>query len=368
MEVDCVQDDQLAPANGLTPWIEQSLRHVRYDAVRSTIFARQAGIVQKTYHFERNEEEPLAIRFCSGMLFKGATGHLVWLLGYVDSDHEVLIGIEPSYLFERTGCLVNQRVIAWGGKGVVDLMAICQTALGPISDVLNLRLERFLDHTEIPQKPPARYLSVDHLQHSRLIVQSGAASLDHMEQMARHYCQSYWEAHERWSQKVSFRLNIFLYPTKRIWTSTELADLAVGDLIRLQNFGDSDHLHRLRGALQFKRRDFNSKRYEVFFEMNEDDTRLKFGSEPLDGSSLEDPVSATEAALPPHETIELEIMAGSTKILFSELCAIQEGSLIEMRDHVLPEVTLSVMGSPILLGELVYFQDQIMVQVTKRLG
>lgn len=367
MEVERATGCDAGSSSKLAPWPGQSLRQVRYDSVRSTIFARRAGIVQKTYHFERNEDEPLSIRFCSGVFFRGATGHLVWLMGYADVNHKVLVGIEPSYLFERSGCLVTQRVISWGGRGIVDLKAICDAALEPLSDILNLRLERFLSQDEIPLKPAEHYLSVDHLQHSRLIIHAGKTCLDQLERMARHYCEPYWAAHERWSKKVLFQLNVFIYPTKRICTAAELADLAVGDLIRLQTLDGAHDLRRLRGALQFRRRDSNSKRYEVFLEMNDDDTRLKFGSDTLDETS-EDQATAVESVLPPHETIELEIMAGSTKILFSELCSLQEGSLIEIRDHALPEVTLCVMGSPILEGELVYFQDQIMVQVTKRLG
>lgn len=73
-----------------------------------------------------------------------------------------------------------------------------------------------------------------------------------------------------------------------------------------------------------------------------------------------------ETSMAPHEEIELEIFAGHTRILFSDLCAIQEGSLLEIREHTLPAVTLRVMGEPILQGELVHFQDQIMIQVTRR--
>lgn len=68
------------------------------------------------------------------------------------------------------------------------------------------------------------------------------------------------------------------------------------------------------------------------------------------------------------DAVELEISVGSTTISFNELCNIQEGSLIEISRSTLPIVKMNVAGETVLEGELVRLGDQLMVQVTKKVG
>ena len=163
-------------------------------------------------------------------------------------------------------------------------------------------------------------------------------------------------------EKIAFAFDVTMYPRKLYWNTEEIYALELGDLLPVQMMASVEQENCIRGAIKFQNPRFGSRKYEVFFKMNDEDTKLHFGKDEFaDGSS------DTPSHIAPHEEIELEIRAGKTTLLFNDLCSIQAGTLVELRDHALPFVTLSVMGSPLFEGELVHFQDQIMVQITKRL-
>jgi flagellar motor switch/type III secretory pathway protein FliN len=66
------------------------------------------------------------------------------------------------------------------------------------------------------------------------------------------------------------------------------------------------------------------------------------------------------------DAVYLEVVVGSTTLSFNDLCNIQEGSLIELKNNMLPMVRINVAGETIFEGELVRIQDQLMIQVIKK--
>jgi flagellar motor switch/type III secretory pathway protein FliN len=359
MEITDILDDQ----DTVKSWSLESLRTVRYETTSSRVFAKSKSISQRIYRFQTDHNSELDIRRAIGLPYKNALSDLIWLKAFSSDNKDVRIAIDPAYIFERTGCLLTPGILAWGGQGIAPLLEIATAVVNEIQSVLDLQVEEFLDDTSIPSDVPNDYLAVDHKRTCKLILLSDRKTLDALEIQSRNYCISYWNDYESMGRKIAFELSIYIYPSKKKWTSAELADLQEGDLLSIQNFNTHSNAKSLRGSLRFKGERFTKKNYEVFIEMNDEDTKLHFGSDDLKDTSL----AEEENNLAPHEQIELEIHAGKTKILFNELCSVQEGTLIELRQHALPMVTLCVMGSPILEGELVHFQDQLMVQVTKRL-
>ncbi|VWX34804.1 FliM/FliN family flagellar motor switch protein [Limnobacter sp. 130] len=343
-------------------WALDRLRTVRYDATSSTIFARSRSMSQRIYYFDTDRHSDLVIRRTTGLPHKSTISDLIWVSANFPEGNEIQIGLDSAYIFEQTGSLITPQTVDWGGEGIVPLIDIVSAVLNELESILGLHVEDFLPAHQMPTSNPSDYLAVDYKRQNKLILLSDKQTLKLLEAKARNYCLRYWNDYESMGKKVFFELSVYLYPTKRKWLSTELAELEQGDLVALQNFRVNASSRSIRGSLRFKGDKFSKRNYEVFIEMNEDDTRLHFGSDDLSDTS-----SLDEENLPPHEQIELEIHAGKTKILFNELCSVQEGTLIELREHALPMVTLCVMGSPILEGELVHFQDQLMVQVTKRL-
>jgi len=344
------------------PWDIHALKLCRYDDNRSTVFARKQGLVQKAYSFTTDNGYELAFRCTKGLQFEGAINHFIWLGGYVDENRPVTVCIDPAYIFERTACLLNSQIVNWNQVDLVPLIQICETAIHEASQILNLRLDRFLFDHQAPLSSLANYISLSFKNSNQMMVFGLNHDLNHLENLICNYCNDYWEAHHWFGQRVAFRFDIFLRPKKRHWPTDELAQVNVGDLLAIHNFQNEPDAHSLQAFISLNRQSTSNHHYEVFLTMTDHDTRLQYGKDDINDTS------EFEAELPPHEEIELEIFAGHTRILFSDLCAIQEGSLLEISEHSLPAVTLRVMGSPILEGELVQFQDQIMIQVTRRVG
>lgn len=346
------------------PWSVGDLRKIHYDQSATSIYARLGGCVQQSTPLQSPTERGLSIRYTENFpMAGGLSGHL-WVQAFTESGNEIDLAIDPSYIFERTGCLISPKISQWGGGPLVSIFKIVSAAVSELTMVLNLSLERFLEHHEIPAKPPTDYLALDHLRDCKIVLGGGTKTLSDIYNKFRSYSTSFWTDYERMGRVIRIPANIRIYPTRSLWAANELASLEEGDLLAVQNFRTSQGDIRIRGGIYFKNHKNLKKQFEVFIQMNEEDTSLHFGSDEL--SSEQD--TPTEAAsLAPLDEIELEIQAGKTTILFNDLCSVQAGTLIELRDHSLPFVKLCVMGSPILEGELVTFQDQVMIQITKRL-
>lgn len=353
---------------GLEPvrWSTDKLRTVRYETSTSTIVARSRGILQSVYQFSTERSGNLALRRVSGLTYRESLSNLVWMQGYTSDGVDIQIGIDPAYIFEQTGCLITPKIVSWSHSSEMHIFEMAHAVLAEMETMLGLQIQGFLPPESTPAISPRDYLSLDHKKTSKLIMLSTRSVLTDLENRIKNYCASYWSDYESMGARVQFELLICIYPLKRHWFAEELADLELGDLLVLQNFQKDEYRKCIRGALRFRGEQASKKHYEVFLEMNDENTQLRFGSDELHSQRVSQ-ATEQERTLAPHEQIELEIHAGKTKILFNDLCSVQEGTLIELREHALPLVTLCVMGSPILEGELVHFQDQLMVQVTKRL-
>ena len=355
--------EQTENASTILAWNLNALRTVRYEPSSSTIYSPRTGITQHVYHFDEGYFSQLAIRRSQGLPYRGCVQDMVWLRAYTEEGNELKIGLESAYIFERTACLITPNIALKHNSTTIPVYDILVAVLHEVEALLGFRSSEILEPHEVPEDAMTDYLAIDHNRTCKLIVTGARQGLDSMETQARTYCSSFWKQHESMGERIFFDLDIGFYPTKRTWKALELADLEQGDLLALQNGKATQNSRCIRGFLRFNSDNLSRYKYEVNVEMNDHDTSLQFA-----GEARQDPrQSNQDPALAPHEQIELEIHAGKTRIPFNELCAVQNGTLIELSEHALPMVTLCVNGSPILEGELVHFQDQLMVQITKRL-
>lgn len=351
-------------SDDIRAWDINDVREVRYDETKTSVFCNRLNRVQKIYSFTIESGNELSFRKTTGFLSKKNTLNSIWLKGHGTDCGDILICIEPNYVYQQTGCLISPRIAELGENSIISILDLCQFSIREAIDILRIGVDKVLSSDEIPKTATTNYISLDVANSSQLLILSDNNTLDKIEDNIRNYCESYWNAYSFFGNKINLIFSFYINPKKRVWTNDEISDLDNGDLIAIQNFRKNDSKNCIRGYIQTISNFFPLHRYEVYLKMNEDDTRLEFGKDDLYSTDeLE-----SDASLPPHEQIELEIFAGKTRILFSELCSVQEGSLIEIRDHSLPMVTLSVMGTPILEGELVHFQDQLMVQITRKIS
>jgi flagellar motor switch/type III secretory pathway protein FliN len=347
-------------------WPISELRKIGYDMVSTQIYSRSSNQVQYSYPFESPTVEGLSLRYTQNFPYTSGLNTSLWLLAFTEDGNQIDLAVDPAYVYQRTGCMVSPRLVHWEAEGLVSMFDIVSSAVGELVLMLNLQVHRFLSLEEWPDQAPATYLALDHRRECKVVMATDALTLQSLDRKIRTYSTDYWKNHQRMGCAIRIPTTILLYPTRSLWGAHELALLEPGDLLALQNFYVRDQGIRIRGGIRFKNHKNLRKQFEVFIQMNEEDTRLYFGSDDINASAGHDD-TFNDNQIAPLEEIELEIHAGKTTVLFNDLCNVQAGTLIELREHSLPFVRLCVMGSPILEGELVNFQDQVMIQVTKRL-
>ncbi len=348
-----------------TRWDLDSLKVVRYDQTCSRVFARSVGMIQRVYDYETETQKEVGIRRVTGIPFQGSLGELIWVRAFTEECNDIILGIDSAYIFERTGCYITPKIVEWGGEEIVPLMDIVAAAMFETESLLGVQIAGFYPTTELPTRVPSNYIAIDQRRQCKAILLTNHLTLDSIEERARHFCSNYWSDYESMSKKVRFDMSVYLNCVRKYWCSEELATLELGDLVSIQNYEAEPNSRCLRGTIRFGKNKLGKSKYEVFLIMSDESTKLYFGSDDIHDVPTEE--GQRPELIAPHEQIELEIHAGKTTIFFNDLCSVQAGTLIELREHALPTVTLCVMGSPILEGELVHFQDQLMVQVTRRL-
>lgn len=354
-------------AEQLLPWRIDLFKHVKPDESQSSIFAVSQGVLQHTYHYNHGYLNELTIRRTIGISRLGSKLDLMWLRGFDGSGGTVYIGIESEYVFERTGMLTSPSIAKESNTTTVPIFDVLVAVIFQLEPILGIQAERLLSEAEVleflPKEAISDYLALDHKRRAKLIFYGERNVLDSMEANARDYCTDYWQQHEQVAIFIKRPAVLGFFLSKRMWTNAEYGSIQQGDLLALQGLRTDSETYRLRGYLSLLNNEASSYKYEVQFNMSENDVEIEFT-----GESINDPQQAAiHLDVPAHEQIELDVIVGRTTIPLSELCAVQSGTLIELGRHNLPMVTLCVNGEAVLEGELVHFKDQIMVQVTKRL-
>lgn len=341
-------------------WETNQLRVIHYDPLKTRLVNNASDACQVIYKSHSTKYSALQIRRSKGFPITTSLLDLIWILCKTSRDMQVLVAVDPAFVFNQTGALVNRRIVEWNDSRVTPVFEISTAVVVGFTQLLDLQFLRFAHAGEQGNIMLDNYLSVDDALQTRFYIFSDAKTLEYLEVRIRDHSESVWQAKNYFGKKVNYQFNFYLYPRKKFWSIKDLENIEQGDLLDLENFvctEGSDPI-KLRGNIQYQQYSIKN-RYEVFLAMNADNTQLEFG---IDSMSSE---QNTEQAVAPHEEIELEVYAGSTRLFFNELCTIQEGTLLELREHSLPQVTLSVNGNPLMEGELVQFQGQIMVQITR---
>jgi len=363
-----VIDDNLADLDDVKLFDVNSLRTVFHEPVNRSIYAPGIGVLQHVYGYSSGFLTELSLRRTIGLPRLGSVFELIWVKGADAQGAAIYVGVESEYVYERTRMLVTPSIAGEANQYTIPVYAVMEAVLFELEPILGFEVQQLLSRDALPEllvsKPLSDYLALDHKNRCKLIIVSSRDCLDQMEIEASNYCYELIERKREFSQRIRTPITLGLHPVKRHWGEYDLSALDCGDLLALKGARIDASNYLLRGFLQLRRAGRLGYKYEVQYNMSDDDISLEFSGESIDDYQQ----STLEMDVAPHEQIELDILIGHTNIPLGELCAVQSGTLIELGQHNLPLVTLCVNGEPILEGELVHFKDQLMVQVTKRLA
>lgn len=346
----------------LTPFIPAGLRHIRYEETKSSIVGPTSGLRQTVYSFTNSLGDTFRLRRSFGGLPAETPGYFIWLEADFPETDRIKIGIDPAYVFERTGCLVTPTILNWKQTELVPFAQLCDMAIEEMAQLAGIEPRQFVTDLDTLPQLFTDHISLDIDHQCRLLIIAEREQITQIENHIRDHCEQYWANRDWYGARVGVSFELYLQPRKSTWAEYELSEIKVGDLIGLMGAGLSSGEYSITSTIRTKKADGSWCGYEAFLKMNENNSYIEYGR-----TDMNSPQTMATDAIGAHEEIELQLYAGKTKLPFSDLCTLQEGTLLELQNHDLPRVVLMVQGTPILEGELVYFQDQIMVQITRRI-
>ena len=343
-------------------------RTIERENLARTLFAPSHGILQRVYQFHTGGAFDLSLRRTKGIACASSFGELIWLKAQDAQGESVFLGVESEYVFERTGMLATSALVSVANERTVPLYIIMQAVLFELEPILGFEVQKLIQREDLPKRFQSDsltdYMALDHQGRCKVLIVSSRDCLDQMDSEARNYSPDYLDRRRDWARQIKTSITLGLHPVKSMWSAQELAELDCVDLLAIKGGWSNDESpYCLRGYFLLRNKGPNGFKYEVQYNMSDDELNVEFK-----GETIEDPQdSVIEIDVPAHEQVELDVMIGHTSIPLGELCSVQSGTLIELGCHSLPMVTLCVNGEAILEGELVHFKDQLMVQVSKRL-
>ncbi len=298
-------------------------------------------------------------------------------MNVVDENGKPLtLGLLPQMIWDKSGYWLTTDLIDWAKTNEPQIIDIVLYALKEIFDFLGFSyietstkfgissLSNDLCYVMSPNNLP------------QLLIQANKETLDEIEFKLRHYSTHYHKNCLWLGSKVNFPLDCYLLAFKSLFSVKEISALQIGDLIRLQQRESPKNMVLLNARVLCKGLQSKNWVQNVFlkitnegFEMefDDDEWQLEDGNPDLDGLNDYSQQGADfKLAEQGPDAIHLDLHIGSTTLSFNELCNVQQGSLIELKNSTLPIVLIKIGNETILEGELVRLKDQLMVQVIRK--
>ena len=297
---------------------------------------------------------------------------LFFLLEACDDHGEaVMLDVSPELIWALSGYWLTAELVEWSIENEEEIFDILYFALSDVCNYFGWSLRQIVRRDSSFHKTHLDCLQlIEGSGKCVLSAHGGVHSLNAAEEAVRRLSVAYYHNSLWLGRKVKFKLECHLQLARRHFVLEELMKLNEGDLLYLkQNWLASSDV-QLFGHVICKGVGSTRWRRSVFVRMNDKEVRMEFESEdwqsePEDGG-LSESNGAAQGDQQGPDAVELDLVVGSTVLSFNDLCNIQEGSLVEIKDSLLPLVRLNIAGETILEGELVRLNQQLMVQVTKK--
>lgn len=286
------------------------------------------------------------------------------------------LALSPQMVWAKSGYWFTNELIEWATTNEQQLINIVLYTIKDIFDFFGFSYIEMFKKTGFSVLSRDLIYLVDSEENIQLVVEAKKDTLDLIEYRLRHYSVKYHNRCLWLGSKVTFHLDAYLSAFKSVFSSNEIADLEVGDLIRLK------HKEGEKGVAYLETKaicqGLQSKNWvqKVFLRISNEDFKMEFEDDEWQLEDSDHDLDSSDGYGEPEEefkfgeqgpdAIHLDLHIGSTTLSFNELCNVQEGSLIELKGSTLPMVLLKIGKETILEGELVRLHEQLMVQVIRK--
>lgn len=331
---------------------------------------------QQAYEIQLDQSMCLVRR--RGMRTELTAGQFFFLDACDEHGEPMTLAVRPEFIWQQSSYWLNIDLVEWSVQGDDEIFNIISHGLSSVCDYFGWTLRALLpEKSRESHRLNDAICLVDQPAQTQVAVQADCATLDHCELRVRQYSIPYRKNCLWLGGKINFKVDVKLDPIQSTFTFQEIINLNIGDLLPLKQNWLQPSVARLTAYATCRSAQGNKWFRKIFLRIDNEDARMEFGNEDWeqdeDKTAHADRMSVTNVdgfrtGENGPDAVELEISVGSTTISFNELCNIQEGSLIEISRSTLPIVKMNVAGETVLEGELVRLGDQLMVQVTKKVG
>jgi flagellar motor switch/type III secretory pathway protein FliN len=293
------------------------------------------------------------------------------------SFHNLFVSLQM--IWRVSGYWFTKELINWAAEKDDEIFQIIFHAMSDVCNFFSWTIRSIIPIEPGDLKNGMNSLSLKDKDNNILLVASGGKSLiDSCEYTIRSCSVDYHKACLWLGSRIKLPIKFYLNLSNSIIRKSDYESLSTGDLLSLPQQWVSDQVARLKGTAVCKGLRGNLWIQGVFLRMDEKGAKMEFQADEWDRhdgsfedadlytSISENAESKIKIAGDGPDAVHLELVVGSTTVSFNDLCALQEGSLLELSSTLLPMAEIKVAGEVIFEGELVRMGNQIMVQITRK--
>lgn len=294
------------------------------------------------------------------------TDEIVVVEVFDENCDPMIAALDPEFIWDFSGFWFDSESFYWAHEVGSDLCDVLFNAFHEMCEFFGWSFRRILPKESYSTQAVSDSLQITYANGKTVMsVIADEQVLDHSEFMLRRFSVDYHKSCLWLGTKISFPVYVYLEPAKLKWKIDDLLQINVGDLLALIQIWDGDNCVKLSSFAKCHSSAGVVWSQPIYVNIEMKGVQMEFQDEDWDVSESD----IEEIKIGEHgpDIVNLDVYVGSTSVSFNELCDLQEGSLIEINNNSLPIVTLKVANESIFEGELVRLNDQLMVQVTKKI-
>lgn len=355
----------------VTNWMVDNLPELTSIPKQKTHIFGTSGHSRRVYQTILSElGQCLVIRNLGDTFVEPAAGKIYCELESFSGESIVAV-ISPELIWNKSMYHINQAQVDWSIENNAQIEDVIRYSILDVLEAFDLSMKGLISSAKLE----GVHLSSDNIvvnvnQEDAISLYASEKYLNNLEVEVRQFSERFLKNKIWLGTCVTFRMNVYLHLTKRYFSVTDLNNLSHGDLLDLpQEY--QNNCFSLKASTVYQYLHGKRMRCRVSLIIDKKGIRMEFengrSEEDEFNSEIDEDIALTNTTIEQHhELVELEILAGTARISFDDLCALGEGSLIEVEKTTLPMVSLRVHGTTVMEAELVRLGNRMMLQIVRK--
>ncbi|MCE2744318.1 MAG: FliM/FliN family flagellar motor switch protein [Burkholderiales bacterium] len=352
-------------------WVAEDLPELTVIPKEKSHIFSSSGHCRRVYKTILSElGQCLVIRNLGHTFVEPASGKICCELESFGGESVVAM-ISPELIWNKSMYHINQAQVDWSLENNAQVEDIVRYSILDILDAFDLSIKGLVSSTRLSDlRLGEENIVVNVHNQDAIVLYASNKYLSDLEVEIRQFSEQFVRNKMWLGSCVTFKMKAYLHLTKKYFSVNDLNSLSSGDLLDLLQESRTD-CFKLKGSAIYQYLHGRRMRCQVSMIVDKKGIRMEFeGGKTEEDELVNDFNLDLEANGHPveqhNELVELEILAGTARISFDDLCALGEGSLIEVEKSTLPMVNLRVHGTTVMEAELVRLGNRMMLQIVRK--